>query len=106
MESYQEKEGSIRQLAHRFKVARSFVQKLLKQKQQVGSIAPLPHGGGRESKLSEHLALVQQLVQENNDATLKELCTSVEQNTGLKVAQSTMCRFLQKHQLNRKKASA
>lgn len=103
VETYREKEGSIRQVAHRFKVARSFGQKLLKQEQQIGSIAPLSHGGGSNSKLAHHLALVQQLVQENNDPTLKELCASVEHNTGIKVAQSTMCRFLQKYQLTRKK---
>lgn len=38
LETYKNKEGSIRQVSMRFKVSRSFVQKLLKQHQQTGSL--------------------------------------------------------------------
>lgn len=50
--------------------------------------------------------LVEQLVIGKNDATLKELCLCLEEKVGIKVSQSTMCRFLQKHNLNRKKNTA
>jgi transposase len=46
LDTYKNKEGSIRQVSARFKVSRSFVQKLLKQYQKIGSLTPLPHGGG------------------------------------------------------------
>ncbi len=44
VDAYENKEGSIRQVAKRFKVAPSFVQKLLKRYQEVESLSPLPHG--------------------------------------------------------------
>ena len=103
VDTYTNQEGSIRQVAQRFKVARSFVQKLLKQEKQTGSIAFKNYRRGVECKLSPYGDLVEQLVREKNDATLEELCLCVEEKVGMKVSQSTMCRFLQKHNLNRKK---
>ena len=41
-----------------------------------------------------------------NDATLKELQTYLENQTGVKVAPSNFCRFLQKRQLTLKKNQA
>lgn len=38
IETYKNKEGSIRQVSQRFKVSRNFVQKLLKQHQLLGSL--------------------------------------------------------------------
>ena len=46
VEAYTLKEGSIRQIAYRFKVAKSFVQTLLKRYKTQQSLEPLPHGGG------------------------------------------------------------
>jgi transposase len=106
VDTYRNHEGSIRQVARRFKVARSFVQKLLKQEKQTGSIATKNYRRGVECKLSPDRGLVEQLVVEKNDATLEELCLCVEEKVGMKVSQSTMCRFLQKHNLNRKKNAA
>lgn len=106
VDTYRNQEGSIRQVAQRFKVARSFVQKLLKQEQETGSIAPRSTGARVKCQLLPYQELVEQLVAKNNDATLKELCVSVEKQAGIKVSPSTMCRFLQKRDLNRKKNSS
>ena len=43
---------SIRKLAERFKVAKSFVQKLLKKTQETGDISPLAQGGSPPTKLT------------------------------------------------------
>ena len=44
---------SIRKLAERFKVAKSFVQKLLKSSQETGDISPVAPGGSPPTKLTE-----------------------------------------------------
>lgn len=103
VETYKNKEGSIRQVSQRFKVSRSFVQKLLKQHQQIGSLAPLPHGGGTPPKLTDYVLEIEKLLEEKNDATLPELCQSLKERTGISVSPSTLCRFLQKLNLTRKK---
>jgi transposase len=43
---------SIRKLAERFKVANSFVQKLLKSSQETGDISPLAQRGSPPTKLT------------------------------------------------------
>lgn len=103
IDTYNNKEGSIRQVSARFKVSRSFVQKLLKQHQKLGNIAPLPHGGGTVPKLAAHVLKIEELLEENNDATLPELCQNLKKQIGISVTSSTLCRFLQKLNLTRKK---
>jgi putative transposase len=95
---------SQRQLARRFRISLSFVEKLLKQLRQTGSLAPKPHGGGSTPKLnSQQLAMLAALVQENNDATLKELCQQLYEKIKIWVSLSTMSRWLQALHLTRKK---
>lgn len=103
IDTYNNKEGSIRQVSARFKVSRSFVQKFLKQHQQMGSLAPLPHGGGTPPKLSDYLPEIEKFLEEKNDATLPELCQKLKESQGIRVSPSTLCRFLQKVKLTRKK---
>ena len=103
LDTYNNQEGSIRQVAVRFKVSRSFVQKLLKQHQTLGSVTPLPHGGGTVPKLAAHIPTVEKLLEENNDATLPELCQNLKEQTGISISPSTLCRFLQRLKLTRKK---
>lgn len=106
VETYRLKEGSIRQIAYRFKVAKSFVQTLIKRDKTQHSLEPLPHGGGRAAKLAGHLETVKEIVSQNNDATLEELCCEMEAQIGLRVNGSTLSRFLKQHQITRKKNSA
>lgn len=103
IDTYKNGEGSVRQVAQRFKVARSFVQKLIKQEKEKGNVAPLPHGGGLTSKLETQVALIEKLLEEKNDATLAELCEKLKEQTGIQISISSMCRFCQKHNLTRKK---
>ena len=62
VEAESQKEGSIRQVALRFKVAPSLVQKLLKSYREVKSLAPLGHGGGFDSKLVGKIDVVSQIL--------------------------------------------
>jgi transposase len=46
---------------------------------------------------------VKQLVKQDNDATLAELCAQLEQQVEVRVSPSTLCRRLQQLNLTRKK---
>lgn len=104
VEVHQKTQASIKQTAERFGVSDSFVRKLLKRNQETGKIEAKPHRGGASAKLTpEQMPLLEALLEEDNDATLKELCTRIESRTGIKVSVPTMCRILQKLELGRKK---
>lgn len=104
LEVHQKTQASIKQTAERFGVSNSFVRKLLKRNQETGTIAAKPHRGGALAKLTpEQMPLIEALIEEDNDATLEQLCVRVEEKTGVKVSVPTMCRILQKLELGRKK---
>jgi transposase len=104
VETYFKEAISQRDVAKRFGVALSFVEKLLKQLRETGNLAPKPHGGGPQPKLnSTQLSLVNALVEADNDATLQELCEQLEQQTRIRISRSTMGRVLQQLGLSRKK---
>lgn len=93
-----------RAVAALFEVHESFIYKLLRQQREVGHLAPLPHGGGQTAKLqAEQLAVLAALVAQTPDATLAELATQVQQQTGVHVSLTTVWRSLQTLDLTRKK---
>lgn len=93
-----------RNIAKFFEVHESFIYKLLRQKRERGDLAPLPHGGGANPKLTESdLPILYDLVAETPDATLAELSKQMKQQAGIKVSQSTICRALQTLELTLKK---
>jgi transposase len=95
---------SIRKLARRFGVAKSFLENLLKRLRETGDILPKPHGGGPQPKLdAEHLQLVRALVEADNDATLDELREHLDAETSISISRSTRGRMVQKLHLTRKK---
>jgi transposase len=88
---------SIRSLAQRFYVAKSFVQKLIKQYKETGDIHPYPQGGSPEPKLKEEqLVDLVEIIEANNDATLEELCDLLEDKVQVRVSRATMGRITQK----------
>ena len=104
IEAHNQKEGSQRQLAKRFRVSLSFIENLLKRYRTNGTVEPRAHGGGRVAKLSiEQEQVLVALVAEDNDAILVELCARLEQQTGVRVSRATMGRIVQKLNLTRKK---
>jgi transposase len=97
IEVYKLEKISIRNLAKRFYVAKSFVQKLLKQEQNTGDISPKRQGGNTPPKVQgADLVTLAEIIENNNDATLEELCELLEAQTGIKVSRSTMGRISQK----------
>lgn len=93
-----EKENlSVRKLAKHFHVATSFIQKIIKQYQETGDLNPLPQGGNPPPKIgNEQLVTLVEIIEKNNDATLRELCDLLDQETGVRVSISTMGRVTQK----------
>lgn len=107
IEAHNQQEGSQRQLAKRFRVSLSFIENLLKRYRTDRTVEPRAHGGGRVAKLSiEQEKVLVNLVAEDNDAILVELCARLEQQTGVRVSRATMGRIVQKLKLTRKKNSA
>jgi transposase len=87
---YENENTSIRKLAQRFQVAKSFIQKLLKQYRETGLIEPLPQGGSPPSLIQEEqLITLIEIIENNNDATLEELCDLFQDKTSIKVSRAT-----------------
>jgi len=104
LESYQNGEGSIRQIAKRFKVSTDCVQRLLNRYRREGTIEPKPYTGWNKPKLNEeHLQILVILVEEDNDATNVELARKIFLKTGVQVSGWTIGRALKKLNITRKK---
>ncbi len=96
IEVYEQEKISIRNLAQRFRVAKSFIQKLLKQYQQTGDIKPKRQGGNSPPKVQgADLVTLTEIIENNNDATLEELCELLKEQTGIEVSRATMGRISQ-----------
>ena len=102
LDAVDNREGSRRKLAARFKVNTSTLTRLLQLRRQTGSFEPRPHGGGVEPTL-DHDALerLRELVEEAPDATLGAL----KQELGVSGSRMIICRALKKLGLPRKKKS-
>lgn len=101
---YETEPISQRQLAKRFCVALSFVQKLLKQYRQTQNISPQTHRCSGPLKLnSEQLVILAELIDTNNDATLQELCELLHEKIGVTVSRATMGRMTQRLKMTFKK---
>ena len=100
------KEGSQRQIAQRFQVSQSFVKRLIYLYRETGTVKPKSHGGGAIAIIKQsELKQIEQLVKEQPDALLRELCERWEVKKGVKVSISTMHRRLEKLKLTTKKNS-
>lgn len=102
--AYLHQEGSVRQLAQRFKVSARFVGELVSRFRHTGRWAPKPHGGGNPPRIDRaKYDLLSALVQQHPDATLKELCRVFEERCQVTASKSSMQRTLIRLQLTRKK---
>jgi len=95
---------SYHEVAARFQVSVSSVQRYVQQRRKQGHLAPAWPGGGPAMKLD---AAAQQWLIEvataQGDASQEELCQEVQAHTGIAVSQPTVCRILQRAGLTRKK---
>ena len=95
---------SQRNLAQQFGVDKSFVQKLLRQRRETGSIKPKSRGGKTPPKLNEeHQAILVELVEAKNDSTLEELRDQVHELTGVRVGITTIHNTLTRRGITFKK---
>jgi transposase len=102
LDAVDNREGSRRKLAARFKVNTSTITKLLRLRRETGSIEPRPHAGGVNPTLDDDaLQRLRKLVEETPDATLETL----RQRMGISGSRMIICRALQKLGLPLKKKS-
>src|SRR3954452_24737617 len=100
LDAVDNKEGSRRRLAARFKVNTSTITKLLRLRRETGSYEPRPHRGGVAPTLDgDALERLRKLVEETPDATLETL----RQKMGVSGSRMIICRALQKLGLPLKK---
>jgi len=98
--AYDRGEGTQAQLAEFFRVSERLIQKLVRQRREQDSIAPLPRNSGRKAKVrGQKLDLLREAIAKTPDASLEEL------RDACGVDGSRMCVFraLQRLQITRKK---
>ncbi len=103
VKAYEQGDTSIRKVATRFGVAKSFVQKLLSMKKTQGHVQPRKQGGAMKAELDGHEELLRAMVAQYPDATLQEYSEYWGSTYNQWVSTTTMCRALQKQELSRKK---
>jgi transposase len=107
VESYENQEGSVREIAERFKVSPGTVQSYLNLKRTTGRLDPRPVSGGTKPLLgAEELEKVRQVVEEHPDATTEELADELARRHIGAVSRPTMGRALQRLGITRKKNTA
>lgn len=98
--------GTYKEIAEMFGIAESYIYKLLSQRRETGSLAPLPRGGGATARLNEeHLLTLAELVAQQPDATLEELRWQLQRRVKLDVSLSTLWRGLERIEISQKKDS-
>ena len=104
-EAIQENEDTQPEIAERFAVSLSFVEKLWHRFGMTGSYEPLAHAGGRERLLKADEELIRAQVKAQPDITLAELSERVaRQTTQQAVSLMTMSAELRRLCLSRKKS--
>jgi len=99
--AYFAQEGSQADLAQRFQVSERWLQNLLRQQRETGSIEPAPHGGGRTRSIGvDQEALLLNVLAETPDASLDELC----ERCGVNGSRMCMARALERLNVTRKKS--
>jgi transposase len=102
--AYEQGQDSIAEIAARFGVGETFAKKMLRQQRETGNLAARPHGGGRPASLSpKHRRLLQQKVQREQDISLSELQTYLQETAQVEAHVSTISRMLKALDLPRKK---
>jgi transposase len=97
-------ECNIPQAAKRFRVSEPTLERWLARKRATGSSAALAHAGGTPRKLAVAERVIRAAVKAQPDATLSELCATVEKETKIKSSPSMMDRELVRLKLPLKKS--
>jgi transposase len=95
------RDGTREQIAQRFSVSVSWIRSLLQRRRDTGSIAPLPHGGGRPPAFDGEAAeRLRAAVAADDDATLEELAAA----SGVACVPSAVHGALKRLEITRKKS--
>jgi transposase len=92
------------EIANRFRVSLSFIEKLWHRWRETGSCAALPHAGGRKRALADDQASIRAEIARQPDISLTELCQRLAQAGGATASPSMMCREIKRLKLPRKKS--
>jgi transposase len=99
-----EKKRSLRKTAELLEVSYNFVKDIVKRWKTEGTLEPRPHGGGNPPKIKDiHVPFLKEMIENQNDLTLEEMCLLFQQKFNIKVSTSTMCDSLKRLDLTRKK---
>jgi len=91
--------------AARFEVSNAWIGKILRQRRDTGSIAPLPHGGGAPPTVAgDDSEALRRAVERRPDATLEELRKFLADERGVRCSQMAVCRALRRLGLPLKKS--
>lgn len=102
--AYERKDGSIRQLAERFRVSPQTVQTYLNRARRTGDLTPAPHGGGPPRRLQPaQERTLRALVRTANDRTDAEYAQMLAAKTGVGVSRRTINRTWARLGITRKK---
>jgi transposase len=98
VQSYENGEGSQRQVARRYNVSLSFVQQLIKRYRETGDIVPQKQTKIIKPKVDESsLRLILELIDRDPDLPLSRLCEQLAMERQLLVSRATMWRTIRKH---------
>ena len=103
IEAYENEGTSQRGLAKRFRVALSFVTKLIKQHRESGNLEPRKSSGRPRKLQEENLQELKAIVETHNDWTEEEYGIELEKRTGVRVSRATIGRALRSMKLTVKK---
>lgn len=102
VESYEQGHCTQMEVAEKFDVSTSSVQKWLRKWREEGTVAPAPHRGGRPATFSgRNLEKLAEFVKDDPDATLEELL----HKSGIKASIMSVFRALERLDITRKKRS-
>jgi transposase len=95
VQAYEQGQGSIPEIATRFGVGTAFIKKMLRQWRATGDLAPLAHGGGKPPSLTPpQRQFLKRRVRQQNDISLAELQSLLDQTEQVQVHVSTISRAL------------
>jgi len=88
-------------LTLQYRVSRSWLYSLLKQRRETGSIASRPYRRGKKKKLAPYEQEVRQIVADHPDGTLADFCERLSEHVS--VGTTTMGNYLHHLKITRKK---
>ena len=107
VESVEQQDGTIAEVAELFNVSERYVYKLLNLHLVSGDLALRPHGGGAPAKLDEKkLCTLAELIAETPDATLAQLRQGLRRRCRVSVCTNTVWRAVRQLDLTLKKRRA